>query len=189
MASGPANNSTPAGDSDRAKMLRVLIPTGVVLAIIVVVAVVAGLADAGGRAMSDGSDGTANDPELKELKPGVKYRDLKEGTGDPCPPGTSVKMKYTGWLTDGSVFDSTKGKPAAEFMLEDLIPGWQAGIPGMKVGGIRKLVISPEMGYRMDRKPGIPPGSTLIFEVELLSFRPPMGQPHMGAGNPNRNVV
>jgi peptidylprolyl isomerase len=134
-------------------------------------AVITGMSDGASRKMSDGSNGSADDPDLKEVETGVLYRDLKDGTGDPCPEGAKVKINYTGWLTDGSVFDTTKekGGRAVEFELKSLIRGWQAGIPGMKPGGIRKLVILPDKGYGTTSQRKIPPNSTLIFEVELLN--------------------
>jgi peptidylprolyl isomerase len=138
----------------------------------IVVAVIAVIALGGsGTKLSDGTDVKDPDPNLQELSPGVKYRDLKVGSGDPCPEGAKVKIQYTGWLTDGTVFDSSRerGQPA-DFALDQLIPGWQEGIPGMKKGGVRKLVISPEKGYGPKARPKIPANSTLVFEVELVSF-------------------
>ncbi|MBA4190794.1 MAG: peptidylprolyl isomerase [Planctomycetaceae bacterium] len=124
--------------------------------------------------MSDGSDGSAEDSGLKEIAAGLKIRDLKEGVGDPVPPGARVKVHYTGWLTDGTVFDSSKekGKVPVEFPLDGVVAGWREGIPGMKPGGIRKLVISPEKGYGNKASGKIPAGSTLIFEVELVETTP-----------------
>jgi peptidylprolyl isomerase len=131
-----------------------------------------------GREMSDGSNGSADDPELKEISPGVKYRDLKEGAGAPCPPGALVVMHYTGWLTNGVVFDSTKDRGGpSDFELKGLIKGWQEGIPGMKPGGIRKLVISPEKGYGSQSSGKIPADSTLIFEVQLVRWSLPRRSP------------
>ena len=167
MAAEPNKNAPRAANEERAKMLRVLIPAGGIALVVILVAVIASMSS-GARTMSDGSDGSAEDPELKEITGGVKYRDIKEGTGHPCEPGAKVKINYTGWLTDGTVFDSTTGKAPIEFQLSDLIQGWQIGIPGMKPGGIRKLVIPPEKGYGNQAKGKIPAGSTLIFEVQLL---------------------
>lgn len=166
MASGPARNNDPTNSTDPAKIKQALIPTLVVCVIIAVVAVIVGFYDSSLK-MSDGSNGTVDDPDLKEILVGVKYRDLKEGSGEACPANTRVKMNYTGWLPDGTEFDSGNNK---EFNLNSLIQGWQAGIPGMKPGGIRKLVISPEKGYGAQSKGKIPANSTLIFEVQLLSF-------------------
>ena len=163
---------------DKTKLRQILVPAVAVAGVLVLVALVVLVSGAGGRTMSDGSNGSADDPGLKEKSAGVKYRDLKEGTGDPCPPAATVKINYTGWLTDGTVFDTNArlGRPA-EFPLEGLIRGWQEGIPGMKPGGIRKLVISADKGYGEKRKENIPAGSTLIFEVELVEFTPPPPPP------------
>jgi peptidylprolyl isomerase len=153
-------------------MRRMLFVAGGFALVIILVAVIVSVS-AGGRKMSDGSDGSADDAKLVEIKDGggVKFRDLKEGSGEPCPPGAKVKINYSGWLTDGTGFDSNKGKPPALFDLNELIKGWQVGIPGMKPGGIRKLVVPPEMGYgAKGSPPSIPGNSTLIFEVELVSF-------------------
>jgi peptidylprolyl isomerase len=192
MASGHGKDNTPAGQSDRAKMMRVLIPALAVGAIVILVAVITGMSDGSSHKMSDGSNGNVDDPGLKDLMPGVKYRDLKEGTGEECPKGAKVKINYTGWLPDGTVFDSTqdKNRLPEEFELQGLIPGWQIGIPGMKPGGIRKLVIAPEMGYGNQTKGRIPASSTLIFEVELLGVIPQekiqekAGKLTEGAGKP-----
>jgi len=121
-----------------------------------------------GKPMSDGSNGGTDDPDLKPIgSQGLKYRDLREGTGEVCPKGANVKAYYSGWLTDGKVFDSN----THTFRLGEVVAGWREGIPGMKVGGIRKLVIPSDLGYG-DRGKGrdIPGGATLIFEIELLSF-------------------
>jgi peptidylprolyl isomerase len=159
---------------DKAKLRQILVPAAAVAGVVVLVAVVAMVSGAGGRTMSDGSDGSADDPNLKEASRGVRYRDLKEGTGEACPPGAKVTIHYTGWTTDGNVFDSSKktGQPMTS-PLNMLIAGWQEGVPGMKPGGVRKLVIAADKGYGSQRKGDIPPGSTLIFEVELISFEPP----------------
>jgi peptidylprolyl isomerase len=169
--SDPGKSNTPPADSDRAKMMRVLIPALAVGIIVILAAVFFGLSDEPGRKMSDGSNGTVDDPDLKPIEFGVKYRDIKEGSGEPCPPGAKVKVHYAGWLIDGTVFDSTKNKSdkPVEFNLDKVIRGWTIGIPGMKPGGIRKLVIYPEQGYGNQKEGKIPPNSTLIFEVELVS--------------------
>jgi len=186
MASGHGKDNTSTGEPDRAKMMRVLIPALAVGAIVLLVAVITGMSDGLGTKMSDGSNGEIDDSDLKELEPGVKYRDLKEGIGEACKPGATVKMKYKGWLHDGTVFDGNLDKNAGsvEFELNNLIKGWQAGIPGMKPGGVRKLVISADKGYgAQGSPPKIPGGSTLIFEVELVSIVPKVSTTE-GAGKP-----
>ncbi|QJW96034.1 FKBP-type peptidyl-prolyl cis-trans isomerase [Frigoriglobus tundricola] len=163
----------PAG-VDKAKIKQFLAPAGALAAVIVLACLVVFVSGGDGRNMSDGSNGSTDDPDLKEVAPGVRYRDVKVGTGTPCPEGAEVTIHYTGWLTDGKVFDSSKerGQPTT-FKLQNLIKGWQEGIPGMKPGGIRKIVISPDKGYgSRGSPPKIPGGSTLIFEVELIASAP-----------------
>lgn len=111
-------------------------------------------------------------PEWKEISEGVKIWDVVEGTGDPCPAGATPLMHYTGWLTNGSKFDSSRdpGKQPINMALGDLVRGWQVGVPGMKPGGIRRLLIPPELAYKAAGRPGIPPNSTLVFEMKLLGF-------------------
>ncbi len=101
--------------------------------------------------------------------------DLTVGSGDEAVAGKSVLVHYTGWLTNGSKFDSSKdrGEPF-DFRLGagQVIPGWDDGVTGMKVGGKRKLTIPPEMAYGSRGAGGvIPPNATLVFEVELLAVR------------------
>src|SRR5687767_14952724 len=106
---------------------------------------------------------------------GLQIEDVKVGTGDTAETGKTVSVHYTGWLTDGKKFDSSKdrGQPF-EFPLGGgrVIKGWDEGVKGMKVGGVRKLTIPPEMGYGARGAGGvIPPDATLVFEVELLGIK------------------
>ena len=106
---------------------------------------------------------------------GLQYVDLVEGTGE-CPrPGASVSVHYTGWLTSGKKFDSSldRGQPFVfPIGRGKVIRGWDEGVATMKVGGKRKLTIPPDLGYGSRGAGGvIPPGATLVFEVELLSVR------------------
>ena len=95
------------------------------------------------------------------------------GTGAECPANATVKVHYRGTLMNGTEFDSSykRGQPI-EFPLRNLIQGWQKGIPGMKVGGKRKLTIPSDLGYGSRGAGGvIPPNATLIFDVELLGVK------------------
>jgi FKBP-type peptidyl-prolyl cis-trans isomerase len=108
--------------------------------------------------------------DWKKTKSGLEIWDAKEGTGTAAVAGGKVKVHYTGWLTNGDIFDSSVvRKEPIEFPLNGLIKGWQEGIPGMKVGGVRRLKIPPELGYGDKVKGKIPANSTLVFEIELLA--------------------
>lgn len=102
---------------------------------------------------------------------GLIMYDLKVGTGELVPAGATVRTHYTGWLDTGKKFDSSRdrGEPIS-FPLSAVIKGWGEGIPGMKVGGRRKLVIPPHLGYGAKGVGPIPANSTLVFDVEVLGL-------------------
>ena len=105
---------------------------------------------------------------------GLKYDDITEGDGDTAEAGQMVTVHYTGWLTDGSKFDSSKDRnDPFRFKLGagNVIRGWDEGVAGMKIGGTRKLTIPANLGYGAQGAGGvIPPNATLVFEVELLGL-------------------
>jgi peptidylprolyl isomerase len=114
---------------------------------------------------------------------GVKYFDIKEGEGEAIQTGQNALVHYSGWLLDGSKFDSSRdrGQPF-QFRIgaNQVIKGWDQGVVGMKKGGIRQLIIPFELAYgETGRPPRIPPKSTLVFEIELLEFE---GDPSSGQG-------
>jgi FKBP-type peptidyl-prolyl cis-trans isomerase FkpA len=106
---------------------------------------------------------------------GLRYQDVAQGTGTQATAGKTVSVHYTGWLTNGEKFDSSRDRNQPfSFTLGagQVIAGWDEGVAGMKVGGRRKLVIPPDLGYgTAGAPPDIPPGATLVFDVELIDVR------------------
>lgn len=106
---------------------------------------------------------------------GLIIDDLVSGNGAEAKAGQMVTVHYTGWLTNGSKFDSSKDRnDPFRFKLGagQVIRGWDEGVAGMKIGGKRKLTIPPQLGYGARGAGGvIPPNATLVFEVELLDVK------------------
>jgi FKBP-type peptidyl-prolyl cis-trans isomerase len=109
--------------------------------------------------------------------------DLKAGTGDAAVKGMNAEVQYTGWLTDGTSFDSSRNPGRTTFTFQigqsQVIAGWDEGVPGMKVGGKRKLIIPAALAYgasgQTDPNTGaaiIPPNAMLVFDIELISLKP-----------------
>ncbi|PCJ85794.1 MAG: peptidylprolyl isomerase [Thiotrichaceae bacterium] len=104
----------------------------------------------------------------------LEIEDQIIGEGDEAVAGQTVEVHYTGWLTDGTKFDSSLDRDQTfSFKLGagQVIAGWDQGVAGMKIGGARKLTIPPEMGYGERGAGGvIPPDATLVFKVELMGL-------------------
>lgn len=105
----------------------------------------------------------------------LQKTDLKVGEGEEVKPGDTITAHYKGtFAKTGVKFDSSydRGEPAT-FSLSGVIAGWQEGVPGMKIGGKRRLVVPSDMAYGPTGNSGIPPDSDLVFEIELLAVNPP----------------
>ena len=121
-------------------------------------------------------------PTPPPARPAYTRTDLQVGTGAEAQKGRSLSVHYTGWLYDparpemkGRMFDSSKDRGPFDFQLGagQVIPGWDQGFDGMKIGGRRRLIIPPALGYGEDGAGGgiIPPNATLLFEMELLDVK------------------
>jgi FKBP-type peptidyl-prolyl cis-trans isomerase len=114
------------------------------------------------------------DEKVIKTSSGLGYVELKEGAGDAAKKGDTVSVHYSGWLKDGTPFDSSAGKDPLSFKIgaPGIIQGWQEGIQGMKVGGKRKLLVPADLAYGKQGHPaGIPPDADLTFEVELVKIK------------------
>ncbi|MBC7844503.1 MAG: FKBP-type peptidyl-prolyl cis-trans isomerase [Gemmatimonadaceae bacterium] len=112
-----------------------------------------------------------------ELRPsGLYVHDIVVGTGPAADSMTTVEVHYTGWLADGTKFDSSRDRDetfAFTVGIGQVIGGWDEGVRGMKVGGKRQLIVPPKLGYGdIGSAPAIPRMATLVFEVELVKIRP-----------------
>jgi FKBP-type peptidyl-prolyl cis-trans isomerase len=108
---------------------------------------------------------------VEPLRPGLYVFDLSEGVGEVARRGDDIRVEYMGWLADGQLFDSSvaRGEPI-EFRLgaNRVIDGWDLGIEGMRVGGVRRLVLAPRWGYGMEGSERVPANAHLVFEIQLL---------------------
>lgn len=114
--------------------------------------------------------------DMRQTPSGLYIEDLVEGRGLAARSGHVVVVHYTGWLPNGEQFDSTRDAgEARSFQLgarRDVISGWEEGVAGMRIGGKRRLVVPPQLGYGPRGVPGaIPPNATLVFEFELLDIK------------------
>ena len=115
--------------------------------------------------------GTPSQKPIVTTKSGLQYVDIEIGEGTAAKAGSTVEVHYTGWLVDGTKFDSSLDRGAPfQFPVgaRQVISGWDEGVAGMKPGGLRKLIVPPNLGYGPSGTGPIPPNATLIFEVELL---------------------
>lgn len=122
---------------------------------------------------TDNPNMNTQQPDLTNFK--VQIDEIKIGEGAELVSGQSAEFHYTGTLTDGTKFDSSKDRNktfTTKIGVGKVIPGWDQGIPGMKIGGVRKLTIPYQLAYGEQGIPGaIPPKADLIFEVELISIK------------------
>ena len=106
----------------------------------------------------------------------MQYIDVEIGTGKPAEPGKVYVVQYTGWLHDGTKFDSSRDRPEP-FSFEQgkrrVIPGWDAGFEGMRAGGKRRLFIPYQLAYGEKGRDKIPPKADLIFDIELIDVKDP----------------
>jgi len=113
--------------------------------------------------------------KLTKTSSGLHYQDLVVGTGAEAKAGQQATVHYTGWLPNGSKFDSSKDRNdpfAFRLAARQVIAGWDEGVAGMKIGGKRKLVLPPALGYgARGAPPDIPPNAVLVFDVELLGVK------------------
>jgi FKBP-type peptidyl-prolyl cis-trans isomerase FkpA len=128
-------------------------------------------------ALAAGIQGCSESPTGPSMSAPFSRTDVTVGTGTEAAQGNGITVNYTGWLYDGSKtdakglqFDSSAGREAFVFILGagQVITGWDEGLVGMRVGGVRRLVVPPSLAYGASRNGPIPPFATLVFDVELV---------------------
>lgn len=150
------------------KAVALVIIAGLAVAALLFVVLRGGGGSTPGPSATSGPDGTVTTAS------GLRYVDEVEGTGASPRPGQNVTVHYTGTLENGNKFDSSfdHGQPYTfRIGTQSVIQGWDEGVMTMKVGGKRKLIIPPNLGYGARSQPKIPANSTLIFEIELLGVQ------------------
>jgi FKBP-type peptidyl-prolyl cis-trans isomerase FkpA len=150
----------------------------IAIAAVILFLIIINVVDFGGS----GSDAEAfltfpiSDAEIITTATGLQYQDVELGSGREAQPGDTVSVNYSGWLTDGTMFDSSlnPGRTPFDVVLGSggVILGWEEGLLGMQEGGIRILTIPSDLGYGPGGSPPtIPPNATLIFRVEILEIK------------------
>ncbi len=111
--------------------------------------------------------------EMRRRASGLWLQDLIPGEGDTATRGSTVRIRYTGWLHDGTLFESNATAEPFEFRLGvgEMLEGWDEGIVGMRRGGKRKLVIPYQMAYGEAGEGEVPPFAVLVYDIELIDFR------------------
>ena len=131
------------------------------------------------------SDSFSETVTLTTAADGLETGDVKAGTGAVVKSGESLSVQYTGWLQDGTVFDSSRSAGRQPFTFTigagNVIKGWDEGLIGMKVGGKRRLVIPPSLAYGATAQGCIPANATLEFDVQVLSAGAPSPSPSVAA--------
>jgi FKBP-type peptidyl-prolyl cis-trans isomerase FkpA len=136
----------------------------------------------GAQQSSGAQTGSSNGPTAADFKVYESYRDKTDslygdgsvGTGAEIVAGSKVTVAYRGWLTDGTLFDQTYDRNGSFNFTEgshQVIQGWEDGLLGMKVGGKRRVIVPPSVGYGNTAHSGIPAGSVLVFDIELLAVK------------------
>lgn len=176
-------NDTTRYGADHRKLRHRRLPAVALFAALVALAACGG---DGGDQVGEGADDAEGDMEAVQFaaevdvdldrmergESGLYVEDLQEGDGAEATAGTRVRVHYTGWLPDGTQFDTSREGPepfAFTVGAGQVIPGWDEGVEGMREGGRRRLVIPPELAYGSQGAGGvIPPDTPLVFEVELV---------------------
>lgn len=145
---------------------------GVIVLLLLIVAAIAFLAF-GDKLFT--SKSTMDDLDWTTTASGLQIADTVIGSGNPVKPGDTVSVHYTGFLTDGTKFDSSLDRNTPfEFTVGQgrVIPGWEEGLVGMQVGGKRSLLVPPDLGYGVQGYPPIIPGNAILrFEIELIAIQ------------------